>query len=148
MNTLEDQAEAAIKAKDVAEEKASAAEATNKVLQAQLKEAEDKTAKAQKNLEDALANKEAEIKAADEKAYAEGMADVTADYEKQVKQGDEVPKDATAEKASIDVPLADKSLDETLQEIDVELVAEKAAEVSSQQSSELQTQPTATAEES
>ena len=86
MKTLEDQAEVAIKAKDDAEEKVGVAEAINKVLQAQLKEAEDKMAEAQKELQDALATKEAEVKAADEKAYAEGVADVTADYEKQVKQ--------------------------------------------------------------
>ena len=44
MKTLEDQAEVAMKERDNAEEKAGAAEAINKVLQAQLKEAEDKVA--------------------------------------------------------------------------------------------------------
>ncbi|XP_028100259.1 radixin-like [Camellia sinensis] len=86
MKTLEDQAEVAIKAKDEAEEKVGAAEAINKVLQAQLKEAEDKVAQAQEELQDALATKEVEIKDANEKAYAQGMADVTEAYEKQVKQ--------------------------------------------------------------
>ena len=66
----------------------------------------------------------------------------------QDEKGEEVPKDATPEKASSDVRLADKSLDVTLQEIDAKLAAEKAAEISSQQSSELQTQPSAVAEES
>ena len=49
----------------------------------------------------------------------------------QDEEGEEVPKDATPEKASSDVPLADKSLDQTLQEIDAELAAEKAVEMSS-----------------
>ncbi|XP_028115146.1 uncharacterized protein LOC114313036 [Camellia sinensis] len=147
MKTLEDQAEVAIKAKDEAEEKVGAAEAINKVLQAQLKEAEDKVAQAQKELQDALATKETEIKDADEKAYAQGIDDVTEAYEKQVKQacnkdeeGDEVLKDAAPKRVSANVPLADKSIDETLQEIDAELAAEKAAKVVSQQSSEVPTQ--------
>lgn len=55
----------------------------------------------------------------------------------QDEDGEEVSKDANPEKATSDVPIADKSLNQTLQEIDVELVAEKAAEMSSQQSSEL-----------
>ncbi|XP_028126307.1 eukaryotic translation initiation factor 5B-like [Camellia sinensis] len=148
MKTLEDQAEDAIKAQNDAEERAESAEAIKKVLEAEKKEAEEKMAEAQKELQDALATKDAELKAADEKGYNEGVADATADYEKQVKQGEEVPKDITPEKASSDAPFADKSLDETLQEIDAELAAEKAAEISSQQSSEVQTQPSAAAEES
>ncbi|XP_028083958.1 glutathione reductase, chloroplastic/mitochondrial-like, partial [Camellia sinensis] len=83
MKTLADQAEAAVKAKDDAEEKADAAEAINKVLEAQKKEVEEKTIEAQKELQDALATKDAELKAVDEKAYNEGVADVTVDYEKQ-----------------------------------------------------------------
>ncbi|XP_028096096.1 plectin-like [Camellia sinensis] len=86
MKILADQAEAAVKAKDDAEEKADAAEAINKVLEAQKKEAEKKTAEAQKELQDALATKEAEIKATDERAYAEGAANVKEDYKKQVKK--------------------------------------------------------------
>ncbi|XP_028068589.1 radixin-like [Camellia sinensis] len=155
MKKLEDQVEAAIKAQNVAEEKAEFAEAIKKVLESEKREVEEKTAQAQKELQKALATKDAELKAADEKGYNEGVADVTVDYEKQVKQacnkdeeGGEVPKDATAKKASADVILANKSLDETLQEIDAELAAEKAAKVSSQQSSELQTQPSVVAEES
>ncbi|XP_028121473.1 radixin-like [Camellia sinensis] len=145
MKKLEDQVEAAIKAQNVAEEKAEFAEAIKKVLESEKREVEEKTAQAQKELQKALATKDAELKAADEKGYNEGVADVTVDYEK---QGGEVPKDATAKKASADVILANKSLDETLQEIDAELAAEKAAKVSSQQSSELQTQPSVVAEES
>ena len=41
---------------------------------------------AQKELQQALAMKKFEIKDADEKAYAQGMADVTEAYEIQVKQ--------------------------------------------------------------
>ncbi|XP_028126570.1 microtubule-associated protein futsch-like [Camellia sinensis] len=211
MKTLSDQAEEAIKAEDEAEEKADAAEAIAIVLTAKKKEAEAKMAEAQKELQHALATKEAEIKAADERAYAEGAADVKEDYKKQVKQLDaledsplknvdvlslpfpptpsqskdnskseeealvrkpkeavaaksptpnkqvldlthdedgEVSKDTIPDKATSDVPIADKSLDQTLQEIDVELATERAAEMSSQQSSELQTQPPKDAEES
>ncbi|XP_028072243.1 rho-associated protein kinase 2-like [Camellia sinensis] len=165
MKTLEDQAEVTIKAKDDAEEKVGAAKAINKVLQAQLKEVKDKMVEAQRELQDALATKEAEIKAADEKGYNEGeevlvrkskeatgtkslslndqVLDLTQDEEVE-----EVPKDVTAEKASADVTLADKSLDETLQQIDAKLAVEKAAEMSSQQSSVIQTQPANDAEES
>ena len=57
----------------------------------------------------------------------EQVLDLTQDEE-----GEEVPEDAIAEKASADVILADKSIDETLQEIDAELAAEKAADVASQ----------------
>ncbi|XP_028054924.1 uncharacterized protein LOC114259127 [Camellia sinensis] len=228
MKKLEDQAEAVIKAKDDTDEKAGAAEAINKVLEAQRKESEEKMAQAQKELQDVLATKDAELKAADEKGYNEGVADVIVDYEKQVKQaynkgftlgwmallkklevsedsplrnadviplpfpptpsksndeseseeetlvrkpketagikspslneqvldltqdeeGDEVPKEATPERASLGVPLANKSLDQTPQEIDAELAAEKAAEMSSQQSSEVQTQLAKEPEES
>ncbi|XP_028100848.1 uncharacterized protein LOC114300161 [Camellia sinensis] len=79
---LTDQAEAAKKAQDEAEEKADAAEAITKVLAAKKKEAKGKMIEAQKELQDALATKVAEIKAADEKAYAEGAADVKEDYKK------------------------------------------------------------------
>ncbi|XP_028065472.1 enolase-phosphatase E1-like [Camellia sinensis] len=171
MKKLEDQGEVAIKVKDDADEKTGAAEAINKVLEAQRKEFEEKMAQAQKELQDALATKDAELKAADEKGYNEGAADVISDYEKNADVipllfppiptqsddeseseeetlGEEAPKDATPEKASSDVPLADKSLDLTVQEIDAELAVEKVAEMSSQQSSEIQTQPANDAEES
>ncbi|XP_028081875.1 dynactin subunit 1-like [Camellia sinensis] len=132
MKKLEDQAEAAIKAQTDAEEKTDSAEAIKKVLEVEKKDAEEKIAQAQKELQDALATKEAEVKAADEKGYNEEVTDVTADYEKQVKQVEEVPKEATPEEASLDVPLTEKSLDQALQEIDAELTAEKVAEMSSQ----------------
>ncbi|XP_028091963.1 nucleolin 1-like [Camellia sinensis] len=83
MKKLEDQAEAAIKAQNDAEEKPESVEAIRKVLEAQKREVEEKVAQAQKELQVALATKEAEVKAADEKDYNEGVADVTADYEKQ-----------------------------------------------------------------
>ena len=43
-------------------------------------------AQAEKELQEALATKEAEIKDADEKAYAQGMTDIMEAYEIQVKQ--------------------------------------------------------------
>ncbi|XP_028069005.1 uncharacterized protein LOC114271592 [Camellia sinensis] len=209
MKKLEDQAEAAIKAQTDAEEKFDSAEAIRKVAESQKRKAEEKIAPAQKELQEALATKEAEIRDADEKAYAQGMDDVTEAYEKQVKEAcnkgftlgwmpllkklnvpedsplrnpdaiplpfpptltpaqsdeddseseekevlvrkskdaagvksppqnkqvldltqdeedEEVRKNAAPEKALSDVPLADKSLDETLKEIDAELTAEK-----------------------
>ncbi|XP_028119759.1 retinitis pigmentosa 1-like 1 protein [Camellia sinensis] len=128
IKTLEDQAEAAINAKDDAEEKAESTEAIKKILEAEKREAEEKITQAQKELQEALATKEAEVKAADEKGYNEGVADVTVDYEKQDEEGAEVPIDDAPQKAISDVPIADKILDQTLQEIDAELVAEKAAE--------------------
>ncbi|XP_028111763.1 uncharacterized abhydrolase domain-containing protein DDB_G0269086-like [Camellia sinensis] len=73
---LEDQAEAATKAQTLAEEKAEAAEAIKKVAKAQKNEAEEKATQAEKELQEALATKKAETKEADEKAYAQGMADV------------------------------------------------------------------------
>ncbi|XP_028092147.1 uncharacterized protein LOC114292393 [Camellia sinensis] len=203
MKALIDQDEAAKKAQDEAKEKADAAEAI-----------------AKDELRAALATKEIEIKAADEKAYAEGAADVKEDYKKQVRQAcykgytlgwmaalkvlavpedsalrnasslalpfsltpsqfedkaeseeeaeeeakdketekveaagtksptlneqfldlthdeeDEVSKGASAVKTSSEAPIAEKSLDQTLKEIDVELAAEKAAEKSFQMSS-------------
>ncbi|XP_028076465.1 radixin-like [Camellia sinensis] len=81
MKKLEDQAETATKAQTLAEEKAESAEAVKKVA-----EAEAKKAQAEKELQQALATKEAEVKEADEKAYAQGMADVTEDYKIQVRQ--------------------------------------------------------------
>ncbi|GMP33336.1 hypothetical protein CsSME_00006704 [Camellia sinensis var. sinensis] len=86
MKKLEDQAEAATKAQSLAEEKAESAEAIKKVAEAEKKEAEDKKAQAEKELQDALSTKDAEIKAADEKAYTQGMADVTEEYKLQVRQ--------------------------------------------------------------
>ncbi|GMP42759.1 hypothetical protein CsSME_00012391 [Camellia sinensis var. sinensis] len=86
MKKLEEQAEAAVKAQNVAKEKAESAEAIKKVLESDKREAEEKMTQAQNELQEALATKEAEVKAADEKGYNEGVADVTTDYEKQVKQ--------------------------------------------------------------
>ncbi|XP_028064096.1 uncharacterized protein LOC114267278 [Camellia sinensis] len=86
MKKLEDQVEVAIKAQTNAEEKAESAEAIRKVSESQRKAAEEKMAQAEKELQEALATKEVEIKDADEKAYAQGMADVMEAYEIQVKQ--------------------------------------------------------------
>lgn len=49
------------------------------------KEAKEKEVQAQTELQTALATKEAEIKEANEKAYAEGAADVCDEYKRQVK---------------------------------------------------------------
>ncbi|XP_028122128.1 dynactin subunit 1-like [Camellia sinensis] len=147
MKTLEDQAEAAIKAQNVAKENAESAEAIKKVLESEKREAEEKMTQAKKELQEALATKETEVKAADEKGYNEGEAAGTKSLSlneqvldlTQDEKGEEVPKDATPEKPLSDMPLAERSLDLTLQEIDAELAAKKAAEMSSQQSSEVQT---------
>ncbi|XP_028117941.1 uncharacterized protein LOC114315535 [Camellia sinensis] len=72
MKKLEDQAEAATKAQTLALEKAESAEAVKKVAEAEKREAEAKKAQAEKELQQALATKEAEVKEADEKAYAQG----------------------------------------------------------------------------
>ena len=86
MKKLEDQAEAATKAQTLVEEKAEAAEAIKTVAESQKKETVGRAAQAEKELHEALATKEAEIKEADEKAYAQGVADVTEDYKLQVRQ--------------------------------------------------------------
>ena len=92
--------------------------------------------------EEALVRKSKEAIGTKSPTQNEQVLDLTQD-----KEGEEGPKDATPEKASSNVPLAVKSLDQTLQEINVELAAKKAVEMSSQQSSELQTQPSGGAEE-
>lgn len=86
MKKLEDQAEAATKVQTLALEKAEAAEAVKKVAEAEKREAEAGRIQAEKELQQALATKEAEVKEADEKAYAQGMADVAEDYKLQVRQ--------------------------------------------------------------
>ncbi|XP_028081690.1 uncharacterized protein LOC114283055 isoform X2 [Camellia sinensis] len=196
-------------------------------------------AQAEKELQKALATKKAKIKEVDEKAYAQGVADVTEEYKLQVKQAcnrgfslgwmalaknlnipddsplrkaeaiplpfpylppprqaeeeseseseaededkddgdalvrkskdadktqslpqddqildltheedEEVIKEATPEQASSDVPPAEKSLDETLAEIDAEIEAEKIAEEVPPESSEVPAPPAVNAEES
>ncbi|XP_028070420.1 uncharacterized protein LOC114272901 [Camellia sinensis] len=212
IKTLMKQAEEAKKAQEEVEERAGAADAIAKVLEAEKKEVEAKTADAQAELIAALATKDAEIKAMDEKAYAEGAADVKEDYKRQVRKAcnkgytlgwmaalkvlaipedsplknasslvlpfpltpsqsedeaefeevaedkktekaeaagtksptlneqvldlthneeDEVSKGASVEKTSSETSIAEKSLDQTLKEIDAKLAAEKAAEKSS-----------------
>ncbi|XP_028109552.1 uncharacterized abhydrolase domain-containing protein DDB_G0269086-like [Camellia sinensis] len=83
MKKLEEQAEAATKAQQIAEEKAESAEAIRKVAEAEKIEAEDRKAQAEKELQEALTTKDVEIKEADEKAYAQGMANVTEEYKLQ-----------------------------------------------------------------
>ncbi|XP_028093576.1 radixin-like [Camellia sinensis] len=222
MKKLEEQAEAATKAQQIAEEKAESAEAIRKVAEADKIEAEDRKAQAKKELQEALATKDVEIKEADEKAYAQGMADVTEEYKLQVRKldlptdspfrnadaiplpfppppppsqpedasesedkdegededeaeilvrkpreaagakspslneqvldltqdedGDAVAKEFTPEQGSSDVPQVNKSIDETLAEIDAEIAVDKEAEVSLQETSEVQIQPDADVE--
>ncbi|XP_028074888.1 uncharacterized protein LOC114277206 [Camellia sinensis] len=86
MKSLLDQAKAAKQAQDQAEERAGTAEAVVEILKAEIKEAEVKITEAQAELRSALATKEAEIKAADEKAYVKRAADVRKEYKKQVRQ--------------------------------------------------------------
>ncbi|XP_028061798.1 uncharacterized protein LOC114265228 [Camellia sinensis] len=139
-------ANAARKAQDEAREKAGVAEVIAKVLEAEKKKAEAKTAKAQAELIVVLATKDAEIKAADKKAYTKGAADVREDCKKQ-DEGDKVSKeDASYRKTISDAPIVEKNIDQTLEEIDAELAAEKAAEKSSHMSSKNQTLPADDAE--
>ena len=58
----------------------------------------------------------------------------------------EVIKETTPEQASSDVPPVDRSLDQTLAEIDAELAAEKIAEVVPPESSEVPAHPAVDAE--
>ncbi|XP_028078571.1 uncharacterized abhydrolase domain-containing protein DDB_G0269086-like [Camellia sinensis] len=94
MKKLEDQAEAATKNETLALEKAEAAEAVKKVAEAEKREAEAQKVQAQKELQQALATKEAEVREADEKAYAQGMADVAEEYKLQVRQKLDLPADS------------------------------------------------------
>ncbi|XP_028069205.1 uncharacterized protein LOC114271767 [Camellia sinensis] len=76
------------------------------------KEAEARAAQAEKELQEALATKEAEIKEVDEKAYAQGVADVTEDYKLQVSQAeDESESEAEDENNNDDEALVRKSKD-------------------------------------
>ncbi|XP_028073918.1 uncharacterized abhydrolase domain-containing protein DDB_G0269086-like [Camellia sinensis] len=125
MRKLEDQAEAATKAQQMAKEKVKSAEAIRKVAEAEKKDAEVKKAQAEKELQQALATKEADVKEADEKAYTQGMADVEdeseteadAEDEDQGKNDDEAlvrkPKDAAEAKS---LPSAEQVMDLTLDE--------------------------------
>ncbi|XP_028052400.1 uncharacterized protein LOC114256904 [Camellia sinensis] len=161
MKMLLDQAEAAKKAQDQAEEKAEATEAVAEVFKAQVKEVEAKTAEAQAKLRDALATKEAEIKAADEKAFSEGQAAVSPNNSEDKAEDedpeaddadkgeaaigvksptlneqvldftqddeDEISKSTSPKKATTEaeVQAVEKSLDQTLFEIDAEIATEK-----------------------
>ena len=85
--------------------------------------------------DEALVRKSKDADGAKSPLQNEQVLDLTQDEE-----GDEVPKDAAYEKESATATLADKSLNNTLVEIDAELAVDKAAEMSSQQSSDLQIQ--------
>ncbi|XP_028098904.1 uncharacterized abhydrolase domain-containing protein DDB_G0269086-like [Camellia sinensis] len=111
MKKLEDQTEAATKAQTLAEEKAESAEAIKTVTESQKKEAEARAAQAEKELQEALATKEAEIKKADEKAYAQGMANVTEDYKLQAEEESESESEAEDEDNNDNEALVRKSKD-------------------------------------
>ncbi|XP_028078385.1 uncharacterized abhydrolase domain-containing protein DDB_G0269086-like [Camellia sinensis] len=211
MKKLEDQAEAATKNHTLALEKAEAAEVVKKVAEAEKREAEAQKVQAQKELQQALATKEAEVKEADEKAYAQGMADVAEDYKLQAdaiplpfpppppegdseseadavdedeekddgdalvrkpkdavetkspppaeqvmdltldEEGDEVegvPRESATGQLSSNLPLAERSVESTVAEIDAEIQAEKAAEEIPPESSEVPVPAVADAQES
>ncbi|XP_028124713.1 glutamic acid-rich protein-like [Camellia sinensis] len=93
--------------------------------------------------DDALVRKVKEATASKSPPQNEQVLDLTHDEEVE-----EVPKDVIPLKVSSDSLLADKSIDETLAQIDAEIAVEKAAEVSSQQSSDVQSQPAADVGES
>ncbi|XP_028123335.1 uncharacterized protein LOC114320395 [Camellia sinensis] len=134
MKTLIDQTNTSKQAQDEAKERAGVVVAIVEVLRAEKIEVEEKIAEAQAKLIADLATKDAEIKAADEKAYAERAADVREDYKKQVKKAcnkdeeDEVQK-TTSE---VEVETSNKSLDDMLREIDAEVQAEKSARLSAE----------------
>ncbi|XP_028108114.1 methyl-CpG-binding domain-containing protein 10-like [Camellia sinensis] len=133
MKKLEDQAEAATKAQQMAEEKVESTEAIKKVAEAEKREAEVKKAQAEKELQQALVTKDAEIKAADEEAYVQGMADVTEEYKLQDEDKDDdealvrKPKDASETKSP---PQDDQVLDLTHEE-DEEVIKETTPEQAS-----------------
>ncbi|XP_028096141.1 enolase-phosphatase E1-like [Camellia sinensis] len=77
---------------------------------------------------------------------AESEEEAEADKFEKAEEEDEISKDASPEKTTSKVPIAEKSLDQTLQEIDVELEAEKVAEKSFQLSSGAETQSVVDAE--
>ncbi|XP_028082077.1 uncharacterized protein LOC114283465 [Camellia sinensis] len=84
---LLDKAKATELALKTVEDRAEVVENVIKVAQTEAKEAKEKETEAQTELQTALATKEVEIKAADEKAYTKGAADVRDEYKKQVKAG-------------------------------------------------------------
>ncbi|XP_028123486.1 methyl-CpG-binding domain-containing protein 10-like [Camellia sinensis] len=160
----------------MAEEKAESAEAIRKVAEAEKNEAEVKKAQAEKELQQALATKEAEVEdeseleadakdgdeennddealvrkpkdAAEAKSPppAEQVLDLTLDEE-----GDEVgeaPKEIAIGQLSSDLLLAERNLDNTLAEIDAEIEAEKVAEEVPPESSEVPVPAVANTEES
>ncbi|XP_028070174.1 uncharacterized abhydrolase domain-containing protein DDB_G0269086-like [Camellia sinensis] len=119
MKKLEDQAEAATKNQTLALEKAEAAEAVKKVAEAEKREAEAQKVQAQKELQQALATKEAEVKEADEKAYAQGMADVAEDYKLQL----DLPADSALRQADANLlpfPPPSQTEDESETEVEAE----------------------------
>ncbi|XP_028070672.1 uncharacterized protein LOC114273080 [Camellia sinensis] len=83
---LLDQAKATELSLKAAEDRAEAAKNVAEVAQAEVKEAKEKEAQAQTELQTTLSTKAAEIREADAKAYAERAADIREEYKKQVRQ--------------------------------------------------------------
>lgn len=83
---LMDKAKAASAAQTEAEAKTKEAIVVAEAAKAVAEATEVKAARVEEKLKEALESKEAEIKAADEKAYAEGQADVRDAYKAQVNQ--------------------------------------------------------------
>ncbi|GMP33153.1 hypothetical protein CsSME_00006597 [Camellia sinensis var. sinensis] len=90
--------------------------------------------------EEAEAEKMEEAVGAKSPTLNDQVLDLTQDEE------DEVSKGAFSQKTTSEVPIAEKSIDQTLQEIDAELEAEKVADKFSQLSSRGETQSAANAE--
>ncbi|XP_028120023.1 uncharacterized protein LOC114317485 [Camellia sinensis] len=161
MKTLIDQAKAAKQAQDEAEEKAGAAEAVAKATQHAhfvamqafeiKKELNRKTKeavgllktinKAEAKMKTLIDQAKAAKQAQDEAEEKAGAAEAVAKEEE-----DEVSKDASPKKTTSEVSITEKSLDQTLQEIDAELKAENVAKKSFQLSSGAKSQSVADAE--
>ncbi|XP_028065624.1 uncharacterized protein LOC114268625 [Camellia sinensis] len=174
---LLDQAEASKVTQDLAEEKAKTANDEAETARADLEAAKGKAADLEAKLQEALASKEAEVNAADEKAFEEGQTAVRDQYKQQEPNvsGDEADEDdaedggvdEVEEEAATDpksptlneqidltqdeeddlvskgispkptsseaeVQCTERSLDQTLQKIDAEIVTEKNATPPSQ----------------
>ncbi|XP_028110988.1 chromatin modification-related protein EAF7-like [Camellia sinensis] len=132
MKALIDQAKVAKQAQDDAEEKAGAAKAV----------AEDEGEEKEEEDGEENEDEEAEVAADAEVSTRvksltlnEQVLDLTQDEENEVSKG------ASPKKTASEVPIAEKSLDQTLQEIDAEHEVENAAEKISHLSSRAETQP-------
>ncbi|XP_028098324.1 adenomatous polyposis coli protein-like [Camellia sinensis] len=88
--------------------------------------------------DEALVRKSKEVVGSKSPSLNEQVLDLTQDDD-----GDAVAKETSPEQASSDVPPAEKSLDETLAQIDAEIEVEKTAEIALQESAEVVLQESA-----